>query len=109
MGRNHAVFRQVPSKSIYQLRSLTDEKVSGSKDHGSCLLLFCLNGNEPHGWPRRCLSDSFSVGRVVLLTFHEGLDVSRRDQPDLMAEQDLRCELTLRAWVRPSCGSAANA
>jgi hypothetical protein len=35
---------------------------------------------------RATLSDSFSVGRVVLLTFHEGLEVSSGDQPDLMAE-----------------------
>lgn len=45
------------------------------------LLLFALDGNKPHARPMRRFTNRLGMSRIVLLPFHEWLDIGRRDEP----------------------------
>jgi hypothetical protein len=49
-------------------------------------LLFALHGHEPHARTLCGFADRLSIDRVVLLSFHERLYVSGRNQPNFMAK-----------------------
>src|SRR5215470_14756175 len=51
------------------------------------LLLRCLGLYEPHVRPANGLTDRLCVGGIVLLPLHVGLHISRRHEPDAVAER----------------------
>ena len=81
-----AVFNQVTAQSVDALGALTHQEVAGAKHDAVRLVLFGLDRNEAHVWPLGRFTDRLCIGGVVLLSLDEWLDVSRRDQPDVMAQ-----------------------
>jgi hypothetical protein len=92
------------------LGSLTNKQIARFERHAGGLLLRALDGDKPHGWPRRRFGDRLGVGRVVLVSLHEGLHVDRCNQPHLMAQRaDLapRCELAQASIATKHFGTEA--
>jgi len=58
----------------------------GSKHQTGRLLLFALNGHEPHARPLGCFADRLGIDRVILLPLHERFYIGGRDQPNFMAK-----------------------
>src|SRR5215472_7606089 len=58
----------------------------GSKHQTGRLLLFALNGHEPHARPLGRFADRLGIDRVILLPLHERLYIGGRDQPNFMAK-----------------------
>jgi hypothetical protein len=71
---------------VDELRSLPHQQVTGPKHQTRRLLLFALNGHEPHARPLRCFADRLGIDRVVLLPFHKRLYIGGRDQSNFMAK-----------------------
>ena len=80
-----AMLGQVTAECIDQLRALTNQKITGAKQHGARLLLRGLDRHEAHGWPDCRLTNGFCVRRIVLLAPDERFDIGRRNQPNFMA------------------------
>lgn len=72
------------AQSVYELRALADQNISGAKKHAERLLFLRLHSNKARCRPARRLAYCLRIGRVVLLSLDEGFDVSRRDQPNIM-------------------------
>ena len=89
-----------PRSRVDRLGALAHQKVARAEQHPLCLLLFPLHRHEAHGRPLGRLADRLRVRRVVLLTLHEGLDIDRRDQPDLVAELADLAAPVMRARAR---------
>ncbi len=70
---------------VDRLRALTNQKVAGPVSHRR-LLSLALDGNEPHGRPRRCFRNRLGIRHIVFLALHQRLHIGRRDQPHLVAE-----------------------
>jgi hypothetical protein len=67
---------------------LPHQQIAASEHHRCRLLLLCFYRHEPHARTLSRLADRFGIGGIVLLALHERLDVSRRDQPHLVAKLD---------------------
>ena len=74
------------ARRVDRLCALPDQQLPDTKDHRRALGLFTLHGNKTHGRADRCFTDRLSICRVVFLALDEGLDVSWRDQPNVMAK-----------------------
>ena len=87
------------AKAVNQHGPLTHKQIACPVQHQDRLLLLTLDRNEGHVRPCHRFGDGGSIGRVVLLAVrHIGLDPSRRDQADTMAErQDPPCPMMRRA------------
>src|SRR5215213_4215752 len=85
-GNHPAIFRQVSPQRIDALRALAHQHVSSSKHNAARLLLFVLDRHEAHVRPLSRLADRRGIGRGVLLSLHERLDIGRRYQPHRMAQ-----------------------
>ncbi|SEH87100.1 hypothetical protein SAMN05216228_1010162 [Rhizobium tibeticum] len=83
---NDTMLGQMCSKGIDKLCSLTDKEVPRAEEHGAGLLGFSLRNDKPHRRPGRRFNDRFCVGRIILLPFDKGLNVSRRDQANIVAK-----------------------
>ena len=81
---DNAKLGHVSSDRINQGRTLTHEQLSGSMQHQHRLLLFRLDRNKTHRWPRHCLADRFRVRRIVLVPLDVGLHISGRHQPHVV-------------------------
>ena len=77
---------QVATQGIDGLRSLPDQKLSDPTDHRRTVGLFVLHGHKAHRRALCCLTNRFCIGSIILLTLHEGLHLSRRNEPHLMAQ-----------------------
>src|ERR1700688_2525676 len=66
---------------------LADEQMAGAVKHQAALLLRRLRRYETHVGSGDRLADSLGVSHVILLPFNIGLHVSRRHQPNGMAER----------------------
>jgi hypothetical protein len=77
---------QMCPQCVGELRALTDQQTPCPM-HGHCrLLVFGLNGHEPHRWPGNGFANRCRISRIVLAPFDVGLHVNRRDQPNGMTE-----------------------
>jgi hypothetical protein len=63
------------ARYVDRLSALTNEHLSCPKQHGTCLLSYRLQCNEPHRWPRGRFNDGFSVGNIILLSFYKRLHI----------------------------------
>jgi hypothetical protein len=81
---NKPEFGKIAAYCIDGLGPLAHHKIANAKHNRFSLLRFALHLYEPHSRPLRCFADRFGVSCIVLLPFDEGLDVSRRDQSDVM-------------------------
>lgn len=79
-----AEFGEMGPQCVAQLRALTDQQSTRAMDGQRRLLLVRLDGHEAHARPRHGFADRCGVGCSVLLAADIGLDVARRDQPDLV-------------------------
>jgi hypothetical protein len=85
--RSHkSKFRKMAAYCIDRLGPLANHKIADAEHHCRSLLLFAFCRYEPHGRPLSSFTDRFSVSRIVLLTLHKWLDVSRSNQPDFVPE-----------------------
>jgi hypothetical protein len=70
----------VSTQGVDALRALMHQKVPGSEHDAIGLLLLILDRNKPHARPLCRLTDGLGIRRVVLLSFHERLNVGGWDQ-----------------------------
>ncbi|ESY81073.1 hypothetical protein X739_28110 [Mesorhizobium sp. LNHC220B00] len=78
--RSHkSKLRKMALYRIDPLGPLPNYQIANAEHHGRRLLLFALRRYEPHGRPLCSFMDLFSISRIVLLTLHKWLDVSRSD------------------------------
>lgn len=94
------MFSKVAAKGVHKLGSLPDKQIARSKKHCLGLLARSSDGHTAHGRAQRCLCHGFCICGVVLLAFHERLDIDRRDQSYIMA--------VLRQLTTPVMRSAAS-
>lgn len=81
---NPAVLRQVAADRVDDLRTLTHHQIACAEHEPCGLLLLAFHCDKTHAGPLRCLADRLRIDCIVLVPFHEGLHVGRRDQPLLM-------------------------
>jgi len=86
LGNHPAVFGEMAAQRIDALSSLAHQKITRAENHGAGLLLLALHRHEPHAGALGCLADRLGVGRIVLVSLDEWLDVGWRNQPDNVAE-----------------------
>lgn len=71
---------------IDRLGLLADQKAAGLQHHRCRLLLGRFDGDEAHGFARHGLADRLGVGGIRLAALDEGLNIGRRDQPNLVTK-----------------------
>lgn len=86
LAHDDAVFSKMAAKRVDQLRPLSDEQITGTKEHGPGLLLCCLHSHCPHGGTLSGLSDCLRISDIILLSLDLRLHIDRSDEPNLMAE-----------------------
>lgn len=80
------VFVKHATQGVHQFGALMDDALTGPEQNGPRLLVGGLGLDKAHlGLASRC-GDGLGIGCVVLLALHEGADVLRRDQLDLMTD-----------------------
>jgi hypothetical protein len=77
---------EMTAQGVDQLCALTHQKIARAEDYRPRLLLCGLERHEAHRRPRDRFHDPLCVSCVVLLPFHEGLYIDRRNQPDSVPE-----------------------
>src|SRR5664279_1299685 len=84
---DNAKLGEMRSDRINHRGLLADEQMARAVKHQAALLLRRLGRYETHVGSGDCLADSLCVSHVVLLPFNIRFDVSRRHQPNGMAER----------------------
>jgi hypothetical protein len=87
-GSHNAELRKMATQRIDALdahRLPLDEQFARPVQHRHGLVLRALDRHEAHAGAGHGFSDRCGVGRIVLTAFDIGLDVDRRNQPDIMA------------------------
>lgn len=78
--RSHkSKLRKMAADCIDRLGPLANHEIADAEHHCRSLLLFAFCRYETHGRPQSSFTDRFSVSRIVFLTLHKWLDVSRSD------------------------------
>src|SRR4051812_40494394 len=85
-GGDHPELGQVTAERVDGLCALTNEQVPRAEHNGCGLLVRALEGHEAHSGALSRLADRLGIGRVVLLSLDERLDVRRCDEADRVAE-----------------------
>ena len=65
---------------------LPNKQIMRSEYHHAGLRRLALHCHKSHGRSLRSLTDRFRIRGVILLTLHEWINVSSRDQPNLLPE-----------------------
>jgi hypothetical protein len=86
LSSDEAVLGKVTAERVDDLRTLSHQQVPCSKHNGACLSILALHSNKTHRRALRGLANRLGLGRVVLLSLHEGLNVGRWDQSHSVAE-----------------------
>jgi hypothetical protein len=68
---DNAEFGELAAQRVCDRRALIDQQLPRRVLHQRCLLLFCLDRNEPHVWPRRRLANGARVVGVGLAALDE--------------------------------------
>ena len=82
-----AVFGEMRPQRIDEGRSLADQQVANLVRHQNALLLSRLHRDKAHCRLRHGFADGLGICRIGLASFHVGLDVGRRHEPNVMAER----------------------
>lgn len=85
------------TRGIYELGSLMNKALSGTKQCCERLLLFGLRRGKPHFWLSRCNDDRLRISGIILLPLDERAHILRRDQKNFMTE--------LHKFTRPIMGA----
>lgn len=90
MGATSAMYPR--TALIVCVRCLTSRSRVRSSSARACSSSVLIATNHMFGALYR-LADHFRIGRIVLLPLDKGLNVSRRDQPDLVPQSRKRANL----------------
>lgn len=74
------------AQHILGLFPLLDRKLAHAEHLGRAIGLLALHRNKAHRQPQCHLAKRFSIGCIILLPFHERLDVGGWDEPNVMAK-----------------------
>ena len=74
------------TQGIDRRRPLPNQQIACREDHCGGLLRLAFDRYKAHGRPRGCLTNRLGIRRIVLLPLDERLDVTKRDQPEFMAQ-----------------------
>ena len=85
-GNNAAELTDQSPDHVRKLGALTDHKLARAMLAEERLLVWRLYRDKAHCRAGHRLADRRSIGSVGLSTFHIGLDVDRRHQPNVMAK-----------------------
>ncbi|RVJ45880.1 IS110 family transposase [Sinorhizobium medicae] len=86
LGDDQPVFGQMAPQGVDRLCALPHQEIASRKHDRARRLFLTFHGDKAHRRPLGGLADRLGVGGIVLLTFHEPLDIGWRNQAGRVAE-----------------------